>query len=452
MRLNSLWRTTPFRLTLANGLVFAAGVVALLALIYLQTAGFVTAQMNDIIVAEAEFLRHATPETMPARVAEAVASDQRAVEYYGLFSAKGEWIAGNVATLPADLPPDGLPHALNRKGFQPGARALVTRLPWGELLFVGHDAKVLTGLRGIIVQGLLLSGGLIIVVGLAAAAAVSLAPLRRIERLEQATRAAAEGRLGVRLPISSRRDEMDMLARLANSMIDETERLLWEVKSVGDNVAHDLRTPLNRLRASLYRLSQRPQLDDASRVMVDDALAETDDLLARFRALLRIGEIERRDRRAGFREVDLAEVLQHVFELHEPQAEDRGVALAAEIAADAPPALADPELIFEAVSNLVDNALKFTPAGGEVRLRLARRPQGPRIEVADTGVGLPQEEREAVLQRFYRARRTRETPGSGLGLSIVAAIARLHHFTLSLEDAAPGLRVALDCWPRELER
>jgi len=234
-------------------------------------------------------------------------------------------------------------------------------------------------------------------------------------------------------------------------MMDEAERLLWEVKSVGDNVAHDLRTPLNRLRALLYRVRQETRLTGPERGMIDQALADTDELLTRFRALQRIGEIERRDRQAFFEPVRLQSVLQHVIELHEPLAEDRGVALAGEFAADAPAVSADPTLLFEAVSNLVDNALKFTPAGGKVSVRLAVRPEGPRIEVADNGPGVPEPERAAVLQRFYRAERTRNEPGSGLGLSIVAAIARLHHFTLALEDAGPGLKVALDCWPRGVE-
>jgi signal transduction histidine kinase len=216
-------------------------------------------------------------------------------------------------------------------------------------------------------------------------------------------------------------------------------------------VAHDLRTPLNRLRALLYRVHQETKLVGAEREMIDQALAETDEMLTRFRALQRIGEIERRDRQAFFEPVRLQSVLEHVIELHEPLAEDRGVTLAADIAQHAMPVSADPTLLFEAVSNLVDNALKFTPAGGKVTVRLTVREEGPRIEVADNGPGVPEAEREAVLQRFYRAERTRNEPGSGLGLSIVTAIARLHHFTLVLEDARPGLRVALNCWPRGID-
>jgi signal transduction histidine kinase len=448
MRPRELWRTTPFRLTLLNGAVFALAVMALLGLIYQQTAGYLARQIDQIVVSEAKNLVVGGAERLPGRVSQAVATDSRHIEYYGLFSADGIWIAGNVRTLPPRFPMDGVPREIRQRNLQPGSRALVERMPWGEILFVGHDALVLSGLRGIIVNALLLSGGLILVLGLAAAAALSLRPLQRIDDLRDASRAALKGELGVRLPVSRRRDEIDMLAGVANAMMDEAERLLWEVKSVGDNVAHDLRTPLNRLRALLYRVHQETKLEGADRKMIDQALAETDEMLTRFRALQRIGEIERRDRQAFFEPVRLQSVLAHVIELHEPLAEDRGVALVADLAADAPEVSADPTLLFEAVSNLIDNALKFTPAGGKVAVRLVVREEGPRIEVADNGPGVPEAEREAVLQRFYRAARTRNEPGSGLGLSIVTAIARLHHFTLVLEDARPGLRVALNCWPR----
>jgi signal transduction histidine kinase len=452
MRLGELWRATPFRLTLLNGAVFAVAVMALLGMIYWRTAGYITHQLDAIVISESSVLANGPAETLPLRVRAAVAADGRAIAYYGLFSEEGVWITGNVRRLPADASADGVPRTLNEPGLQPGARGLVRRLPWGEQLFVVHDAKVLTGLRDIIINALAVSGAVILLLGLGAAALLSIPPLRRIDQLRWASRAALRGELGVRLPVSRRRDEIDMLAGLANAMMDETERLLWEVKSVGDNVAHDLRTPLNRLRALLYRATQENCPDESSRrEMIERALAETDELMVRFRALTRIGEIERRDRQACFETVRLQEVLEQVIELHDPLAEDLGVALQAQIASDAPAVLADPALMFEAVSNLLDNALKFTPRGGRVLLRLLAWEEGARIEVVDNGPGVPEGEREAVLNRFYRSQRTRDLPGSGLGLSIVVAIARLHHFTLSLEDAEPGLRIAIDCWSRGLE-
>jgi signal transduction histidine kinase len=319
-------------------------------------------------------------------------------------------------------------------------------LPSGEILFVGFDAKTLAGLRTIILQSLVWSGALIIGLGLGLGAALSLGPLRRIQAVQQASLPILDGDLGARLPTSNRGDEIDMLAGIANGMMDEVERLLWAVKSVGDNVAHDLRTPLTRLRALLYRVSQEVGAPDAHRAMIDQALGETDALLGRFKAIQRISEIDRRERRAGFGVVQLQALVNEIGELYGPLAEDHDLELATETTA-ACEILADRELLFEAFSNLVGNAVKFTPPGGSIRLKLTRLAEGPRIEVTDSGPGVPESEREAVLERFYRGRQEPEAPGSGLGLSIVAAVARLHDFRLVLGDASPGLKVTLDCWP-----
>jgi len=446
MRRPELWRTTTFRLTLVYGAVFSAGVMALLGLIYASAAVFLTHQMDEIVIGQARALHGVSSAALPETVREVETQDVRNVNFYGLFTPSGVWIAGNVRALPRDVPPDGVPRELREKGFQPGARALAERLASGEILFVGFDAKTLAGLRAIILSSLIWSGALIIPLGLGLGAALSLGPLKRIGAVQQASLPILEGDLSARLPTSSRRDEIDMLAGIANGMMDEVERLLWAVKSVGDNVAHDLRTPLTRLRALLYRVHQEIDVSDAHRDMLDQALSETDALLARFRAIQRISEIDRRKRRAGFASVRLQALVEQIGDLYEPVAEEQGLSLVIE-AGVAGETLADHELLFEALSNLVGNALKFTPRGGEVRLRLTARPEGPRIEISDNGPGVPENEREAVLQRFYRGQLEREVPGSGLGLSIVAAVARLHDFRLVLGDAAPGLKVTLDCWP-----
>jgi signal transduction histidine kinase len=441
-----LWRTTTFRLTLLYGAVFAAGVVGLLGLIYWSTASYLTVQMDQIVLGEAHALQAASAADLPNRIVSAQATDSRNVYFYGLFSADGAWIIGNARKLPDMIPLDGVPHELRQKGFQPGARALAERLPWGEILFVGFDAKTLTGVRTIIVRTLIVSGALIIVLGLGLSAALSLAPLRRIRAVQTASEPILAGDVSARLPISHRRDEIDMLASIANRMMDEVERLLWEVKSVGDHVAHDLRTPLTRLRALLYRMSQGYEPDDGRRIALDQALSETDRLLSRFKAVQRIAEIDRRERRAGFGPVQLEALVEEIALVYEPLAEDHGVAFTTET--DGPcEILADQQLLFEAVGNLVGNAIKFTPRGGHACLRLTRLSGGPALEVIDDGPGVPENERDAVLQRFYRGQRTLDTPGSGLGLSIVAAISRLHDFRLRLSDANPGLKVTLECWP-----
>ncbi|HEX4181266.1 MAG TPA: ATP-binding protein [Caulobacteraceae bacterium] len=446
-----LWRTTTFRLTLVFGAVFAAGVVTLLGLVYFSAAVFLTQQMDQIIVGQAHALQDVAPAVLPERMRQVETQDVRNVYFYGLFSPGGAWIAGNVRRLPQDVPANGIPRELREPGFQPGARAMAERLSSGEILFIGFDAKVLTGLRLIILQSVIWSGALIIVAGLGLGAALSLGPLRRIQAVQQASLPIQDGDLGARLPISNRGDEIDMLAGIANGMMDEVERLLWAVKSVGDNVAHDLRTPLTRLRAQLYRVRQETDAGDAHLGMLDQALVETDFLLARFKALQRISEIDRRERRAGFAAVRLQALVEEIGELYEPLAEEHGLTLVTE--ADMPCEIqADRELLFEAFSNLVGNAVKFTPAGGRVRLVLTKRAEGPRLEIFDSGPGVPEDEREAVLERFYRGRNRNQTPGSGLGLSIVAAVARLHDFRLALGDAMPGLKVTLDCWPVAMGR
>jgi len=441
-----IWRTTTFRLTLVYGAVFAVGIVALLGLIYWSTASYLTTQMDQIVLGEAHALKSASAEALPAEIRAAEAQDARNVNFYGLFSTDRVWIVGNVRQLPANIPLDGVPRQLRETGFQPGARALAERLPWGEILFVGFDAKVLSGVRRIILQSLIVSGALIIVLGLSLSAALSLGPLRRVRDVQAASEPIVAGDVSARLPVSPRRDELDMLASIANRMMDEVERLLWEVKSVGDNVAHDLRTPLTRLRGLLYRTLQSYDGDDARRAALDQALRETDTLLSRFKAVQRIAEIDRRERRAGFGTVCLRSLIEEVGQVYEPVAEDRGLEL--KIETDGPrEILADRELLFEAMGNLVGNAIKFSPPGGAVRLRSTRLAGGPALEVIDAGPGVPEDERDAVLRRFYRGRRTLDAPGSGLGLSIVAAIARLHDFRLRLGDAGPGLRITLECWP-----
>jgi signal transduction histidine kinase len=231
-------------------------------------------------------------------------------------------------------------------------------------------------------------------------------------------------------------------------MLGEIERLLVEVKGVCDSIAHDLRTPLTRLRTQLYRLQQGGGGEDGVEATLERCIADVDSLLDRFRALLRISELEDLGRRSGFASVDLGGILGEVHELYAPLAEDGAIAFRR----DAPRGLVvrgDRHLLFEAFSNLVANAIKFTPSGGSVSVRASAEPRGPRVEIADSGPGIPSGEREAVLQRFYRSECGRDfaTQGYGLGLSIVSAIVRLHGFRLRIDDdASGGARITIDCW------
>jgi signal transduction histidine kinase len=441
-----LWRTTTFRLTVLYGAVFALGVVALMGLVYWRTSTYLTHQADQIVLTEMNALGKVDAEHLPQRIEVEHARDLRNVYFYGLFSRDGELVAGNARRLPHDLKLNRPPHTLSTKdGYPQGVRAAVRRLPWGEYLLVGRDVAQLSSIRDIILDALLWSGPIILVAGLGLGTALSLNPLRRIRDIQLVSRRMMAGDLAARLPNSGSRDELDTLADIVNATMADIERLVGEIKSVGDSVAHDLRTPLTRLRARLYRLHETTADPEAAEAL-DQALAETDALLARFRALLRLSELESRQRRSGFEPLKLEQVVEDVAGLYEPVAEAAEVALEVETHPMAP-VLGDPGLLFEAVGNLVDNAIKFTPAGGRTMIRAAPGPGGPRIEVIDNGPGVPEAEREAVLQRFYRSARDRQRPGSGLGLSLVAAIARLHDFRFELADAGPGLRATLYCRP-----
>jgi signal transduction histidine kinase len=441
LRLPHLWRTTAFRLTSLYGAILVLGLAALLALIYVQTATLMSKRVDQAIEAGIIRLRQADAESLPNRIRQAVFDDVRQMNYYGLFSAEGVWITGNIERWPQGVQVDKPAVDVDRGHDGPDVRMRAVRLPWGEQLVVGRDISQLAGVRGILLQAMLISGSLILVLGLSAGVILSVPSLRRVAEIQRASRRITHGDMAVRLPVSDRRDELDMLAGTVNAMVDEIERLLADAKNVGDTLAHDLRTPLTRLRALLYRTHEETPVDDARRAMIEQALSQTDILLARFQALLRIAEIERQARRAGFQMVDLAKLLTEIAELYEPLAEEAGLALRLALPKTVSAKIeADPELLFEAISNLVDNAIKFTPAGGVVQLGLCA---GPAVEVVDSGAGIPEAERELALNRFHRGANAADKPGSGLGLAIVAAISRLHGFNLELADAAPGLRVTL---------
>ena len=439
MQLSELRRTTTFRLTALYGLLFVVGAVALLGMVYLQSAVYQTHRVDRILVTEADSLRRAPPQDLDRLIDDALAFNGDQIDVIGLFSPRGAWIRGNLRFIPSVLavggPPVEIPPTTT---FPDHARVILRRLKTGELLVVGRDVNQLRETRAIIASALVWSGVLILVVGLACAVALSVRPLRRLRILQSAGQEIAAGDLKRRMPVSERRDELDMFAGTVNYMMDEVERLMSEVKGATDTIAHDLRTPLAHARAQLTRLQQAPERkpEDIARV-----IGEIDVVLERFRALLRISELEARGRHAGFVQTDLAQVLREVVELYQPLAEEQQVGLS--LRGDGPAVVeADPKLLFEAISNLVDNAIKFTGPGGSVELALQ---DGPAIVVRDNGPGIAAGERAAVLQRFYRSDRSRHAPGSGLGLSSVVAILRLHRFTLDLQDADPGLRAVIRC-------
>jgi signal transduction histidine kinase len=237
-----------------------------------------------------------------------------------------------------------------------------------------------------------------------------------------------------------------MLAAIVNAMLDRIEKLMNEVKGVCDNIAHDLRTPLTRLRAQLYRIKQEAEQDSGYAVKLDDAIAETDTLMARFRGLLRISELEDHQRRSGFLVMDPLPLLRELHDFYLPLAEEGELQLRLEAPESLPWITGDRALLFEALANLLSNSIKFSPPGGEVILRGVNDAGSTRIEVHDSGPGIPVAERDAVFQRFYRVDESDQQGGFGLGLSIVAAIINLHGFKLEVGTSEQGgARLILEC-------
>ncbi|WP_343525302.1 HAMP domain-containing sensor histidine kinase [Sphingomonas sp.] len=441
LRWRDIIRISTFQLSAMLGALFVTGLIAMLGVVYLVTARDLTARSDHILHAAAEPLLQVPADALPDRIREELRRNRSGFNYLALIAADGTQIIGNVRLLRPLAP--GHPvdvESQTRKPF----RLVALRTREGETLLVGRDISLLHDLRRTILETLIVSGLLMLLCVTAAAIEFSRMPLRRVQALQRASREIAAGDFSVRMPIAGRHDELDQFASTVNATVEEVGRVVAQVKGVTDAVAHDLRTPLTRVRATLNALAHRPHDADEVAAGIGRATADLDLVLERFAALLRISELEAGRRRAGFRRIDLAVLVAQVAELYEPLAEDRDIRLS--VATRPLWVEGDDKLLFEALSNLLDNAIKFGRPGGQVAIMLTRdEERGSGIEVRDDGPGIPSEERDAVLRRFHRATQAHDVPGSGLGLSIVVAILHLHGFRLHLSDARPGLcvRIAL---------
>lgn len=454
MRLPDLARTTAFRWTLGIAAWSALLAFILFAFVYWQTAVYERERLDSLVSHEGRLLAQSPAETVADRLSTWLAEDLHNVRFAALFAADGRPLAGNMVAPPQNLPADGAVREVMIDGAidqdsdsrREVIHAVALRLTDNRLLVVGHDTDQLEHTRAVVLRALGL--GLVPTLGLALAGGLLLArrAQQRVRAVHESVGRVMRGQLGERLPVQGTDDEFDRLAASVNTMLAELERLVGEIRSVGDAIAHDLRTPLTRARARLERsraLVRTPELQE----VMDHTLAGLDQTLTIITAVLRIGEIEHGLRRAAFERVSLDALLREVVELYDPIAEEKGVRLVTDLQADLPPTIGDKDLLFEAVTNLVDNAIKFVHAGGCVRLSLAARNDALLIRVEDNGPGIPSDERDQVLKRFFRSERSRHLEGSGLGLSLVVAVAGLHGFRITLGDNAPGCIVEIACSP-----
>ena len=439
-------RSRAFRLALAFALAIAAAATVVFTLIYLQFSAASERMVGARLTDEAARALDAGDEELRAQITQRLASDLRRLDYAGLFDAEGALLLGD----PPSLPPirtDGRPHLVasvpaRGAGRPDQAIFVAVRRADGSILVLGRSLSEINDLRRTVARSLALALAPTTILILIIGAVFARRAQRRLGDIHAAIAEIMKGDLKQRLPVMSEVDDLDRVARDVNLMLDEIWRLLDQVRHIGDDIAHDLRTPLAVARAKIERGLERGATIGELRAAMAEALNHLDRSAATISAFLRISAMESGRRERSFGPVDFSAVCAGLFEFYEPLAQSKGVAIA--LAAPRPTLVrGDEDLLREAISNLVDNAIKFTPEGGRVLIAATNADGLATVEVSDSGCGVRPQDREDIFRRFYRGGRDSAAPGYGLGLSIVAAVAKLHGFCLTVEDNAPGARFVL---------
>ena len=459
VRFAALWRTTTVRLTALFMLVFVIFAVLLLALISWQTSQQLQRQQTDAIDREAAQISRIDADAGFRATIIAVdrLSRQPGPGIYYLADPAGQMIVGNVPDLPVGVLTEAGTFSFNYERQRPldadGESQMGTaivrsvQLQSGLILVVGRDVVERRGFNALILQYFAIGMAGILLFSMLAGGLTAVRVLRRIDAIASTSRKIMSGTLSERVPVTKRNDEFDGLATNLNQMLDRIEQLMQGMKEVTDNVAHDLKTPLTRLRNRAESALREGQGEEARREALETTLGESDKLIKTFNALLMIARAEAGTPSGAFTDIDLTAVVADVAELYGPVAEDAGLELTSAID-EGMRLRGNRELLGQALVNLVENALKYyePEEGKSGRITIGARRVADRvlIEVADNGPGIPAEDRQRVLERFVRLEKSRTEPGSGLGLSLVAAVARLHHGSLRLEDNAPGVKAVID--------
>jgi signal transduction histidine kinase len=437
MQLPEFMRSTTLRWTFLVAGIFAAFIVALLGFVYLKTESDLTTRSDRVIASQMGFFAGLSPERRLDAINEHLKQDPSRVQLAGLFSSNGSRIAGNVESLPPGLKTDSTVQSavvdrLDESGREKQAVRLVAHgLPNGDALVIGRNVDEVGEIARVV--GRALAVGLVpaVLLCLAVGVALSARARKRIVEVNERVQRIVAGNLHERLPHRNTDDPFSTLAMIVNGMLDEMETLIHSLAGVGSDIAHDLRTPLTRARLTLERGRTSARTLEQLQTVADKTIEGLDQSLSIITAILRLAEIEKSQRSAGFGKVALADLIREVGDMYEPIAEDKGIALLIH----SPHELSvhgDRDLLIEAVVNLVDNAVKFTPAGGQVEIGLIRGNGENIVRVKDTGSGISEHERDAVLRRFYRSDKIRHTSGLGLGLNLVTAIVKLHGFRFTI--------------------
>jgi signal transduction histidine kinase len=450
-------RSQAFRIVLVYVLLFALSVTALLGFTYWNTRRTLDAQTDQIIDAEITGLAEQYRNLGLRGLYEAVnARSQRGQALYILSDGLHHILAGNlnawpqVAVAPNKFIEFDYERPVNGQIETRRARGRLFPLPDNFYLLVAEDVRDRYLTQRMFTTTLPWTVALILVLGLIGGALMSRNMLQRLDSISRTSGEIIAGDLSRRVPVGTAGDEFDALAENLNLMLDRIERLMKGLREVTDSVAHDLRTPLNRLRQRLEQSQIRLAASGSDTGEIERAIADTDQLIATFNALLLIAEADAGTARGTMAPLDLMSVAADVAELYEPLAEQKDVELVLLPGAGVT-IEGNRSLIAQALANLVDNAIKYTPHGGQVTVRCALTAAGVDLAVADSGPGIPEDDRARVVERFVRLEASRNSPGTGLGLSLVAAVAHFHNAQLLLEDNAPGLKAILR-FPRAMLR
>ncbi len=455
--LGKLFRTTAFKLTLVYLTVFALFAAFLLGYFAWNTRRLITEQITETVEAEIQGLADQYRQGGIRRLVFGIEARSRrpGSSLYLLTTAAGEGLAGNVGSLATGiLDKPGWSETVYRRldeqdASEHHALVQVIQLPGGFHLLVGRDLEEREHLYDVVIAAGRWSVAIVVVLGLVGGFFVTRRVLTRVDAMTETAQTIMQGDLHERLPIAGTGDELDRLAGHLNAMLERIEALMHGLKEVSDNIAHDLKTPLTRLRNRCEEALRAAEDESQYRAALESTIEESDALIRTFNALLMIARAESGQARDNMVDLDAAEIARGVGELYEPLADDKGLALKVDAAAAAP-VHGNRELISQALANLVDNAIKYgTPkstaadaaANGHAAIVVKAAEQGDRIllTVADGGPGIPEADRGRVLERFVRLEQSRSEPGSGLGLSLAAAVARLHGGEFRLEDNHPGL-------------
>lgn len=443
-----LVRTASFRLAALYAIGFAACVLLLGAAAFWSTRSALEKQLTRRVEAEMMLLEQ---EFRASGIDRLIATVQQRTRVRGnldyfVADPAGKRLAGDLPVISDRLGwvayDSGEAAGEKQSGESERVLVLIKQLDGGFRLGVGEDLEQVGEMEDTFLGILVPALGIVLVLGIGGGLLLSAAFLRRVDMITRTADAIIDGDLSRRIERTGSGDDFDHLSATLNVMLDRIVGLMENLRQVSNDIAHDLRTPLSRLRQDLEEAQKRELTAPELKRVIEGAVAEADVLLETFSALLRIAQIEAGIRRSAFRAVDLSDVLRTVAEAYVPAVEESGRSLRTDIA-DGVQADGDRGLLSQLFVNLVENALRHTPAGTTITLRLSRQPAGALAEVADTGTGIPADERAKVFRRFYRLERSRTTPGSGLGLSTVAAIVELHHAAIELLDNAPGLRVVI---------